>query len=85
MLLLAAEGAGLTIENVMPALSSVSSVGFAIWFAYHTATVAMPKQQAEHREAIKELTTTHAQTIRDIVDEMKEHREAFDRWKQGGH
>lgn len=83
MLLLAAD-AGFTVETLMPAISSVSSLGFAIWFAYHTVTVSMPKQQSEHREEMRDLTTTHAATIRDLVDEMKQSRDAFDRWRQGG-
>lgn len=69
------------VESVMPAISSVSSLGFAIWFAWYTATHTIPKQQQEHREAIKDLTSLHAKTIEDLLDELKEQRDAYDRWK----
>ncbi len=81
MLFMIAEATTTAVESVMPAISSVSSLGFAIWFAWYTATHTIPKQQQEHREAIKELTTIHANTIRDLTDELKEQRESYDRWR----
>jgi len=71
----------MTLDAIMPAISSISSIGFALWFAHYATTVAMPKQQAEHREAIKEQCNTHAATIKELVGELREHRESCSRWK----
>lgn len=71
----------MTLDSIMPAISSLSSVGFALWFAHYATTVAMPKQQAEHREAMREQCHVHATTIKELVGELREHRESYDRWK----
>jgi hypothetical protein len=71
-----------TITDAMPAVSAVGSLGFAIWFAWYTTTTAIPRQQQEHRQQIKELSDTHARTISELVAELRAGRESFDRWKQ---
>lgn len=75
MLLLAAETA-IGIADITPVVSAVGSLGFAIWFAYYTTTTTLPNQQKEHRDQIKELTESHAATIKDFVDELKDKRES---------
>ena len=73
--------AALDVSNVTPALSAIGSLGFAIWFAYYTTTVTLPSQQKEHREQIRELSETHAATVKELVTEMRSGRESFDRWR----
>ena len=97
MLTLLAEGAaGVSETDLTPVASFIGSLGFAIWFAYYTTTTTIPTQQREnreaierlqkeHREAIEKLTTTHSETIKSLIDEMKQARESFDRWRCGGH
>lgn len=72
------------VTNVMPALSSIGSTGFAIWFAYYTTTTTLPTQQKEHREVVDKIVSTHAETIRELVTELKAGREAHDRWRMSG-
>ena len=33
----------------MPAISSVTSLGFAIWFSWYTTTKTIPDMQRDHR------------------------------------
>ena len=98
LLLLAEAGAavaGVTLTDVTPIISSIGSLGFAIWFAYYTATTLIPNQQKEHRDQIEKITNTHANTIEKsaayhssmvdkIVGEMKAARDSFERWRSGG-
>lgn len=83
MLSLLAEA--MTVADVMPAISSVGSLGFAIWFAYYTTTTTLPTQQKQHQEQLEKLTETHAETIKEIIGELRQYRESFDRWRQGTH
>lgn len=71
-------------SDALSIVSAVGSLGFAIWFAYHTTTVTLPRQQQEHRELLKELAETHAATIKELVSEIRASRESFDRWKLSG-
>lgn len=66
---------------IMPSIASVGSLGFAIWFAYYTTTVTLPNQQKEHRDERTQAQAAFAQTIKELVEEMKSARDAFDRWK----
>lgn len=75
-MLLIAE-AGIDINGLAPAVSAILSIGFATWFAYYTTTTTIPTQQKEHREAIKELSTIHAEAIEKMVLELKEKRESY--------
>jgi len=82
--LLAADAVAFDVASITPAISAIGSVGFAVWHSWFVTTKTIPTQQAEHREAIKELTQTYSQTTRELVNEMKEQRESYDRWK-GSH
>lgn len=84
-MLLTLADAGVNLTDAMPAVSAVGSLGFAIWFAWYTTTTAIPNQQKEHREAIDKLTTTHSDTIKEIVTEMRLQREAYDKWRMSIH
>lgn len=76
-----ADASALDVSAMTPALSAIGSLGFAIWFAYYTTTKTLPDQQKEHREAIKELNETHANTIKELVTELRSSRESYDRWR----
>lgn len=75
----------MSAADVMPAISSVGSLGFAIWFAYYTTTTTLPTQQKQHQEQLAKVTETHAQTIKELVAELRLGREAYERWRQGTH
>lgn len=85
MLLIIAEGAsavaGLDASSIMPSIASVTSLGFAIWFAYYTTTVTLPNQQKEHREERDKTQTLFTASLKDVLDEMRTQREFYDRWK----
>ena len=83
--LLSDAGPAMSVADVMPAFSSVGSLGFAIWFAYYTTTTTLPKQQEQHQEQLERITQTHAATIKELVAELRLGREAYDRWRQGTH
>lgn len=51
----------------MPAISSVTSLGFAIWFSWYTTTKTIPDMQRDHRVERE-----------GIIEEMKQQREAFE-------
>lgn len=72
------------VSSITQVISAIGSMGFAIWFAHHTTTVTLPKQQQEHREALRDQDKTHAETIKELVTEMRASREAYDRWRMSG-
>lgn len=78
-LILAEAAIGLT--DFTPVVSAIGSLGFAIWFAYYTTTTTLPNQQKEHRDQIRELSETHANTIKELVAELRAGRESYDRWR----
>ncbi len=51
----------------MPAISSVTSLGFAIWFSWYTTTKTIPDLLKDHRGERE-----------GIIEEMKQQREAFE-------
>lgn len=83
ILLMLAEAAAPPVDmaSVTPFVASISSLGFAIWFAYYTVSVTLPNQQKEHREERSQIRCELIETIDKLVSEMKNQREAFDRWK----
>ncbi len=70
LMILADAVAATTSTDLLPVISSMGSIGFAVWFGGYTTMYTIPKMQDKHAEAIKEL-----------VGEMREQREAFDRWR----
>lgn len=92
MMTLLADAAPVPPFDWTPAISAIGSVGFAVFFAAYAATKLIPdlikdnREQVErltsdHRESVEKVTTQHAATIKEIVGEMKEQRNDFDRWK----
>lgn len=82
MLTILAEGtAAASIPDWTPFFSAISSIGFTAWFGWHTATRTIPSMQKEHREERQQMVAQHAVTIKELVAEIKEEREAFDRWR----
>jgi len=67
--------------SITPVISALGSLGFAIWFAWYTVTVTLPKQQVEHREERAAVRGELLEMLNRLVDEMKQSREAYDRWK----
>ena len=80
MSLILAESA-IGLPDLTPVVSAIGSLGFAIWFAYYTTTTTLPNQQKEHRDQIRELSDSHANTIKELVAELRAGRESYDRWR----
>lgn len=66
------------------ALQGIGNIGFAVFFAAYTQVVQIPQLQKDHREAVGKIVDTHAATIKELVDEMKEQRANFERWMLAG-
>jgi hypothetical protein len=85
MLLLADAAAQFDPSTLTPAVSSVLSLGFAVWYAWYTVCYVLPGMQKEHREAMRDAMATHADTIKSMLTELKESRDAHDRWRMSQH
>lgn len=79
LLILAAEAANvLDASTLAPTLSSICSVGFAVWHSWYMTTKTIPDQQKEHREHVKSL-------VEEFRQESKELRETYGRWIRPEH
>lgn len=74
-ILLAQEPAG----SVAPWVQIISGLGVSAilgWYLWHTTTNTFPTMAKEHREAMKEITETHAtqltETRKDFKDSLKQ-------------
>ena len=82
MLTILADGqAGINIDSILPALSSMSSIGFSIWLSYYTTTTTIPNMQKQHMEERKSAHDAFQQSLKELVDELKQTRSDFDRWR----
>jgi hypothetical protein len=79
--ILAENQAGINIGDILPALSSVSSIGFSIWLSYYTTTTTIPRMQQQHMEERKAAHDAFQQSLKELVDELKQTRADFDRWR----
>ena len=79
--ILAEAAAGVDLSSALPALSAVSSLGFAIWHSYYITTVVLPTMQKEHREEREKTQDAFTGTIKAMLDELKDARESYDRWR----
>ena len=66
--------------SIMPALSTLGSLGFAVWYAYYTTTVAVPKLLESHRAERDQMQARFDATIHDLLVEMKQQRDQFEAW-----
>jgi hypothetical protein len=67
---------GVDIAGTMPILSQIGSVGFCVWFAWYTTTIALPAKDKQHREE-REAAELRYQTERaQFVKDVREEREA---------
>ncbi len=87
LLTLAADGATFSVADIAPVISSIGSVGFAVWFGVHVITKTIPDMNAAAKEertawAIERQKTeeTNDRVIHELVMEMKEQRNQFGAW-----
>ena len=73
--------AGIDMAAATPFVASISSLGFAIWFAYYTVSVTLPIQQKEHREEREQIRQQLLEVITRLETEMRSQRESYERWK----
>lgn len=50
-----ADATGLSIDGIAQLVSTLTSVGFAVWYAWHTTTVTLPQRDKEHRLTVASL------------------------------
>lgn len=72
-----------SVTDMLPIFSSVSSVGFAVWYGGYTVMYLIPGLQKKNDELIDKVTQRHDETVRQLLAEMKEMRMAFDAWRSG--
>ena len=73
------------MADLAPIFSSVGSIGFAVWFGGYTAMYLLPGMQKSHIDAVDKITEKHSESIKELVEEMRQQREAYDRWRTSGH
>ncbi len=81
----AAVATGIDMTAITPAISAIGSIGFAFWFGYYTTTKTIPDLQSAHQEQMDKKDAVHAATIDRILNELKESRDSFDRWRSTQH
>ena len=86
LLILAAEAAAAIhdISEYLPAVSTLGSLGFAVWYAYYTTTVAIPKLLEAHRTERLELQERFDAALHELLVELKEQRTQFATWMTRG-
>ena len=72
-----------TVTDMLPIFSSVSSVGFAVWYGGYTVMYLIPGLQKKNDDLIDKVTQRHDETVRQLLSEIKEMRTAFDAWRSG--
>lgn len=68
-------------STILPALSTVGSLGFAVWYAWYTTTVSIPKLLEAHRQERLEMQVRFDATVHELLNELKEQRCAFAAWR----
>ena len=61
-------------SSVLPAVSTLGSLGFAVWYAWYTTTVSLPKMQDGHRQERTEMQTRFDTALHDMLAELREMR-----------
>ena len=74
-LLIIAADAGADATAWLPAVSAIGSLGFAVWYAYYTTTVAIPKLLESHRVERTEMQARFDGIMDKLVTEMRQQRE----------
>lgn len=62
-------------------LGGMTSLGFAVWYAWYTTTVIIPNKDRQHAETISKIVDTNAEAMNRAMSEfraeVREQREAF--------
>lgn len=70
-------------NDLLPIFSSVSSVGFAVWYGGYTVMYLIPGLQKKNDDLIDQVTKRHDETVRQLLIELKETRLQFEAWRSG--
>lgn len=65
---------GIDPVAILPALSTISSVGFAIWYSWYVTTVAFPRREAESRAEREEMQRRFDACLQVLTEELKQVR-----------
>ena len=66
------------MSSVLPALSTVGSLGFAVWYAYYTTTFSLPKMAESHRQERTEMQVRFDSLLREKMTEREALINRFD-------
>ncbi len=66
MLLLAADPVAFDMASVAPMLSTLGSLGFAVWFGWYVTTRMIPDMQREHRQAMLDLANEFREDVKSL-------------------
>lgn len=75
-----------TIDSsaILPAISTIGSLSFAVWYAWFVTTKSMPDQQREHRDQVERIIASHEKMVFGIVADHREDvdklGQQYDRW-----
>lgn len=58
--------------------STVGSIGFAVWYAWHTTTKTIPDMQDSHRKERSETQARYDALTQALLVELKAEREQYD-------
>jgi ABC-type nickel/cobalt efflux system permease component RcnA len=65
--LLAAEGvASINNDFAMQIASGFASLGFAVWYAWHTTTRSIPKMQEDHKQTVERIVEQFREESREM-------------------
>lgn len=64
-------------STLLPTVSALGSLGFAVWYAYYTTTVMIPKLLEAHRTERQELQMRFDARLQQLLAELKEQRQEF--------
>jgi len=58
-------------KDIAQIISQLSSIGFAVWYAWHTTTVTIPQLSKRSNEITKDLADKHDITINKLVEDFR--------------
>lgn len=61
--------------DVPTMLSTIGSIGFAVWYAWHTTTKTIPDMQASHKAERLEAHSRYDAAMQLLLEELKAERE----------
>ncbi len=68
---------GISSDTAVSAISVMASIGFAVWWGFHTTTRTLPDKEKAHREEMRSLILDMKEREQSYRNDMKEMRAEF--------